>query len=199
MTAHHRPRPRWGFAIVALLVAAGCATTPTATPAVTASPTAVETANPTPTGPIASLPAGCAQEAEGPSTQPRVSIADVTTASYPGYDVLIFDFDRGLPEYAVTHVQPPFVRDPSGLPLDVQGSDFFSVVLRGASIVDEEFQPVYEGPTDLLPALPRIRQVVLAGDFEAVSSWLVGLEGPACLAVQAFDGKRLVIAFVDPR
>jgi len=126
-----------------------------------------------------------------------VSISDITVQGYPDYDVLTFDFDRGLPEYAIDHVEPPFTRDPSGLPLEVDGSYFFSVVFHGASIVDEEFQPVYEGPTDVQPDLTRIRQVVLAGDFEAVSSWVVGLEEAACVAVQAFSGDRLVIAFLE--
>jgi len=128
---------------------------------------------------------------------PRTSIADLAVQGYADYDVLVFDFDRGLPDYDVTHVEPPFTKDPSGQPLTVSGAAFFSVVFHGASIVDEEFQPVYEGPTDFQPNLQRIQEVVLAGDFEAVSSWIVGLHGPACLAAQTFSGKRLVIAFLD--
>ena len=126
-----------------------------------------------------------------------MSISDIAVRAYPEYDVLIFDFDRGVPEYAVSHADPPFTRDPSGLPLEVEGSYFFSVVLQGASIVDEEFQPVYEGPTDFQADLVRIRHVVLGGDFEAVSTWVVGLEAPACVAVQAFSDRRLVIAFFE--
>ena len=188
----------WAITLGLLLVVAGCGSASTATPLPTPTTSPSPTPIATPTGPIASLPAECVEQASGPATSPRVSIADVSVATYAGYDVLAFDFDRGLPEYTITRVEPPFTRDPSGLPLDVEGSFFYSIVLRGASIVDEEFQPVYEGPTDFLPGLPRIGHVVLAGDFEAVSTWVVGLEGPECLAAQAFDGTRLVIGFVDP-
>lgn len=182
--------------IALALLAGGCAGSPTATPAPTASAPS-PASGPTTSGPIASLPAGCLEQANGSATQSRVSITDVATATYPDYDVLIFDFDRGLPDWTVSHVEPPFTRDPSGLPIEVDGSFFYSVVLSGASIVDEASQPVYEGPTELRPELPRIRHLVLAGDFEAVSTWLVGLEGPTCVAAQAFDDRRLVIAFLD--
>lgn len=189
-----------GLAFAGLLFAAACTAAATPLPTESPSPTATVTAGPTPTGsaiPSVSIPPGCAQEADGLATQPRVSIKDIGAQTYPEYDVLIFDFDRGLPDYTIAHVEPPFSGDPSGQPIDVEGSYFFSVVLHGASIVDDEIQPVYEGPTNFEPNLTRIEHVVLAGDFEAVSSWIVGLSGPACLAAQAFPGNRLVIAFID--
>lgn len=189
-------------ALILLLAACGATPTPgpTPTPTPSQSPGRTETPTATPAvlpGPITSLPPGCSLQASGRATHPRVSIRDVIARSFADYDALILDFDRGLPAWDVATAEPPFTADPSGLPLEVSGTSFFSIVLQGASIVDDEFQPVYEGPTDLQPDLTRIEHVVLAGDFEAVSSWLVGLRGPACLAVQAFGGDRLVIAFVD--
>jgi hypothetical protein len=193
--------PTWLAVAVTLgLISGGCAASPTPGPTATPSPTAAQSASPTASaslGPIASLPAGCPADAAGTATAPRVSIADVEAQPYPDYDALVFDFDRGLPSYAITSAVPPFTRDPSDLPLTVEGTAFFSVVFQGASIVDEEFQPVYEGPTDFKPNLTRIQHVVMAGDFEAVSTWIVGLAGPACLAVQSFPPDRLVIAFFD--
>jgi hypothetical protein len=189
-------------AVIIGLLAGACSASLTPGPSATPSPSAVQTASATASasaiasGPIASLPAGCPEDAAGPASAPRVSIANVDAQGYPEYDVLAFDFDRGLPNYAITSAVPPFTRDPSGLPLTVEGTSFFSVVLQGASIVDEEFQPVYEGPTDFKPDVTRIKHVVLAGDFEAVSTWIVGLAAPACLAVEP-SGDRLVIAFSD--
>jgi hypothetical protein len=201
-SAQERLRTRtWLVVAVTLgLIAGGCAASPTPGPTASASPTAAQSASPTASaslGPIASLPAGCPADAAGTATAPRVAIADVEAQPYPDYDVLVFDFDRGLPSYAITSAVPPFTRDPSDLPLTVEGTAFFSVVFQGASIVDEEFQPVYEGPTDFKPTLTRIQHVVMAGDFEAVSTWIVGLAGPACLAVQSSPPDRLVIAFFD--
>jgi len=126
-----------------------------------------------------------------------VTIADITTQTYAAYDAVIFDFDRGIPDYEVKVASPPFTADPSGRPLNVQGNAFVAITFKGASIMDEEFQPVYEGPTDIKPGLPRVQELILAGDFEAVSSWIVGLAAPPCLAVQAFNGDRIVIAFLD--
>ena len=201
MALRGRPATSWGGILVALAFGvAACSATPTASPPPAPSPAPTGTSSATATGspgPISSLPAGCDTDAHGSATAPRVSIADLAAQGYADYDVLIFDFDRGLPEYTIGHVEPPFTSDPSGKPLTVAGASFFSIVFHGASIVDEEFQPVYEGPTDFQPSLQRIQQVVLSGDFEAVSSWIVGLHGPACLAAQTFSGKRLVVAFLD--
>lgn len=191
----------WPAVIVMVgLMVGACSASPTPGPTATASPTAVQTVSASPSaslGPISSFPAGCPEDAAGTATATRVSIADIEAQTYPDYDALVFDFDRGLPNYAITSVVPPFTRDPSGLPLTVEGSAFFSLVFQGASIVDEEFQPVYEGPTDFMPELTRIKHVVMAGDFEAVSSWIVGLAAPACLAVRSFPPDRLVIGFMD--
>ena len=198
---------RWVSLTTVSLLAIACSASPTLAPA-TASPTAVATASApasasaTPTaaessGPIGSLPSGCADSAKGQASAPRVTIADIATQTFAAYDAVIFDFDRGVPEYDIRVAAPPFTRDPSGLPLEVQGKAFVAITFKGASIVDEEFQPVYEGPTDLTPGLPRIQEVVMAGDFEAVSNWVVGLAAPVCLAVQAFNGDRIVIAFLD--
>lgn len=188
------------IAVAFSLFVGGCSGSPTPGPTVSPSPTAVQTASATASaslGPISSLPAGCPEDATGTATAPRVSIADVEAQGYPDYDVLVFDFDQGLPDYAITSAVPPFTRDPSDLPLTVEGTAFFSVVFQGASIVDLEFQAVYKGPTDFKPNLTRIRHVALAGDFEAVSTWIVGLAAPACLAVRSFPPDRLVIAFID--
>jgi hypothetical protein len=191
----------WPLIVVTFGVLAGaCSASPTAGPSATTGPTVVQTASATASasvGPISSFPAGCPNDATGTATVPRVSIADVEPQGYPDYDAVVFDFDRGLPDYEITHVEPPFTSDPSGKPLSVQGVAFFSIVFRGASIVDEEFQSVYKGPTDLQPNLQRIQEVVMSGDFEAVSSWIVGLHAPACLAAQAVSGTRLVVAFGD--
>jgi len=199
----------WTLPIAAVLLAAACGAAPSQAPSATpsiASATATGSATPcrapagAPSdsgGPLASLPSGCAETASGSASAPRVTIADITMQTFEPYDALIFDFDRGLPEWEVKVADPPFTKDPSGQPLEVQGKAFVTVIFRGASIVDEEFQPIYEGLTDLHPGLPRIQEVVLAGDFEAVSSWVVGLASPVCVAAQAFNANRVVIAFLD--
>lgn len=189
---------RWVAQLIVAGIVLACSATATQapTPTATTTPTATSSATAT-TGPFSSLPAGCATEASGEATAPRVTITDLKVQGFADYDVVEFDFDRGLPTYRITQVQPPFVHDPSGLPLEVRGSSFYSIVLQGASIVDEELQPVYEGPTDFDAKLTRIQHVVLAGDFEAVSTWIVGLARQSCLVVQALPGQRLVIGFVD--
>lgn len=198
-------RGRWAgrFLIVVGVVTAACGATPSATPAPPATPTTTATASPSasatpsagPTGPFGPLPGTCGVQAAGSATTPRASIIDLRAESFADYDSLTFEFERGLPGSLVEQAEPPFRHDPSDLPMEVQGDAFYRVVLSGASIVDEEFQPVYEGPTDFLPGLPRIRHVSLAGDFEAVSTWVIGLEAPTCMAAKSVPENRLVIVF----
>jgi hypothetical protein len=148
-------------------------------------------------GPIGPLPSGCSESAKGAASASRATISDISTQTFEKYDAVIFDFVASVPDYEVKVATPPFTRDPSGLPLEVQGKAFVTLTFKNASILDEENQPVYEGATDIKPGLPRIQELVMAGDFEAVSSWVVGLAAPACLAVQPFNGDRVVIAFID--
>ena len=86
------------------------------------------------------------------------------------------------------------MKDPSGLPLDVAGTAFLVIVLRGGTALDADFKPTFEGPFDVAPGGSPIVDVKRVGDFEAVSSWVVGLDGPSCVRVLPFDGSsRLVI------
>ena len=66
--------------------------------------------------------------------------------------------------------------------------------LHGGTALDESYEPTYEGPVDFAPAGSPIVEMKRAGDFEAVSSWVVGLDGPSCVRILPLDGtSRLVI------
>jgi len=100
-----------------------------------------------------------------------------------------------VPEVQVRPATPPFTRDPSGLPLEVPGSGFVTITLFGGTALDENYEPTFEGPFDVDPAggspIVAFRR---AGDFEAVSSFVVGLDGSPCVRILPPDGTgRLVI------
>ena len=134
-----------------------------------------------------------------PGTVPRAQIADLEVANEDGVGRITFTFEpkgnvAAVPEVELRPAEPPFTRDPSGLPLDIPGAAHVAVILFGGTALDENFEPTFEGPFDLDPAGEPIVAFRRAGDFEAVSSFVAGLTGSPCLRVLLRDGtSRLVI------
>jgi hypothetical protein len=174
---------------------------PTATPvAPTAAPTATP---PTPTAvptPETSLPPFvCGESLRVPGTVPRAQIAGLAVVNEDGIGRITFTFEpegnvAAVPEVQVRPADPPFTRDPSGLPLDVPGAAHVAITLFGGTALDESFEPTFEGPFDVDPAGEPIVAFRQAGDFEAISSFVAGLASSPCLRVLPPDGtSRLII------
>jgi len=139
-------------------------------------------------------PFTCSLPLSGAATVDRAQITDVRVDGHDAYDRIVFEFASGLPEYTISTATPPFTRDPSGLSMAVAGSAFLSVVMPGGTTVTPDGTLTYSGPTDFSPSLTKVTQLVEAGDFEAVSSWYVGLSSASCVLVLTLtDPSRLVI------
>lgn len=129
------------------------------------------------------------------ATVPRANIVDVRVGTHDGYDRAVVEFVGGLPEVFVERATPPFVQDGSGNPLDVEGTSFLRVTLRGGTKQTDEGTSSYEGPRDFSTEFPMLVHFIEGGDFEAQSTWYVGLAEEACVRVLALDEEepRLVI------
>jgi hypothetical protein len=91
-------------------------------------------------------------------------------------------------------VLPPFYADPSGLPIDVTGTAFLQVVMTYGTKVTPAGGATYSGPTNFEPDFDQLAQLIEGGDFEAVSTWYLGLKGGGCLRLLTLaDPSRLVI------
>jgi len=120
---------------------------------------------------------------------------DIRVGTHDGYDRIVFEYDGGTPNLEIDVAQPPYVRDPSGLPLTVAGSPVYRITLTGATKYDTETgeQP-YQGSTNFEPGYAQIVQFVEFGDFEATHNWYVGVNGGECLrAFVLTDPSRIVI------
>jgi len=198
--------------LIALLVAAGCTAAspspgsaePSASASVAASnspstpvsvaPSATSSEEPSDEPTESLLPFACTPTVGIPSTTARAQITDVRFAEHDGYDRIVFEFTGGIPETLIEAVLPPFFEDASGLPLTVNGTAFLRVTMHGASRVDPDGVVTYSGPTEFEPGLPQLVHLVEGGDFEAVSTWYLGLDGGGCLRVLTLTGpSRLVI------
>ena len=145
--------------------------------------------------PTEGLPAfECTPSVTIPSTTDRAQITDVRVGTHAGYDRVVFEFASGIPDAVIEGVLPPLYEDGSGLEMDVAGSAFLKVTMHDASRVSPEGGLTYDGSTDFKPGFDRLAQLIEAGDFEAVSTWYMGLDGAGCYRVLTLaDPSRLVI------
>ena len=166
-------------------------------PAASPSP-APATASPTASA-IAS-PIACSPSATGAILGEQALIVGVRVGSHEGYDRVVFEFaPRHAPApggstFEIGRATPPFLQDASGLPLAVAGDTVFKLVMRGATAVALDGTPSYTGSRDFAPGFPVLQQLRGGGDFEAVSTWFVGVNGGGCIQVQTLAAPtRLVI------
>jgi len=190
------------LAMAALLLAACSSPTATAPASAQASPSeatgptaapTVATAEPIPTEELADF--SCDLPIHEQATVPRtVNIVDVRIGSHDGYDRVVFEFTDGTPEIALERATPPFVQDGSGFPLDVEGESFLRLIMRGGTKQMDDGTSSYDGRRDFDPGFPALVDLVEGGDFEAQSTWYLGLADEACMRVSLLeDAPRLVI------
>ncbi len=172
---------------------------PTIDPGASASqpdvPTPEPTAEPVPSEDLGSF--SCNLPVVEDATIARALVTDVRVGTHADYDRVVFEFADGLPEMTLDRATPPFTGDASGLPIEVEGSSFLRLTMRGGTKQTEEGTSSYDGPTDFDPGFPMLVDVTEGGDFEAQSTWYLGLEAEACVRVMQLVGEggpaRLVI------
>jgi hypothetical protein len=129
-------------------------------------------------------------------------LVDVRVGSHDGYDRVVLEFaSRQAPTneastFEIAPAAPPFVQDASGLPMTISGDPVLGIVLRGATAATLDGRSAYTGSRDFITRFPALNEFKSRGDFEAVSSWLAGLNGAACMKAQVLTGPtRLVLDF----
>ena len=169
---------------------------PVASPAASAS---VDASSPASSEPIPSDELGafsCELPVVDDATVARAQITDVRIGTHADYDRVVFEFANGLPEYTLDRATPPFRHDASGMPVEVDGSSFLRLIMRGGTKQTEDNTSSYDGPIEFHPGFSTLIDLVEGGDFEAQSTWYLGLAAEACVRVIRLtdDGaQRLVI------
>jgi hypothetical protein len=125
--------------------------------------------------PAATLPAfQCNDQTGGGSA--RSDIVAVRVGSSAGYDRFVVQFAGDVPGFKVLQSgSPNVVEDASGRTVTLQGASSLRVVLNPSGAYGS-----YNGPNDFTPAYPILREARQIGDFEAVTTWGLGLSKPAC-------------------
>ena len=127
----------------------------------------------------------------------------VALAGHDGYDRVVFQFRNGLPGYRVEYVEPPLREDGSGNLVELDGDAFVVVRMEPASGFDlsvPEGEMVYTGPRRIAgDGTSVVQEVVRTGDFEAVLTWAIGLDGRVPFRVLTLDDPaRIVVDFEAP-
>lgn len=139
-------------------------------------------------------PFACTFPVEQRGEPVHTQLVDVRVGEHDGYDRVVFEFDNGIPEYTLSAAEPPYTDDPSGNPIDVNGDAVLHLVMIGGTSVSPDYEQTYTGPFEFDPGFAKLVHLVESGDFEAVSSWYIGLSGESCARVLTLDGPdRLVI------
>lgn len=136
----------------------------------------------------------CEFPMERRGTPVHSQLVDVRVGEHEGYDRVVFEFDGAVPEYILSQASPPYVEDPSGLPIEVGGDAVWQLVMLGGTRVTPDYETSYDGPVSFERDFEKLVHLVEAGDFEAVSTRYIGMTGESCARILALDDPtRLVI------
>jgi hypothetical protein len=106
-----------------------------------------------------------------PATTP--TLVGIRAAHHPGYDRVVLDFRGGLPASRQVSYVKSLVGDASGQPIRIAGQAILKVRLEPAQAHDAAGRSTAPGRVAF--ALPNVMTVVQAGDFEAVTTYGIGL------------------------
>jgi hypothetical protein len=179
----------WTVAILVGLLLAGCRST--ATPS--------GSGQATPTGP--SITPSATADA-GPDTWtgddgPQGILAAIITNHYADHDQVVFRFHGRQAPNAIVSYTGEVTMDPSDKPVPLAGRAFVVITFQhaGLSSASYESDPArvvsYSGPTRLTLRYPLLQELALAGDFEAVLHFGIGLSavaGLSAVGVSTVDG-----------
>ncbi len=199
-----------GLLVVACASAPGpTASLPTTTPGTSAIASTVPTngstptAEPSPSEPGATqAPAPTPTSAPTPAPTPRPPCPPVTYAGFVASDRLsnaavapgtsgdlvgfVLDPNQGSPvrpRLTMQSVEPPFYEGASGLPLEIAGQHHVWLRFEGMLHIDDAGNLIYKGPRDQPGIGGPIRQVVLTEAYESYVSFIIGYDGPGCVAI----------------
>lgn len=144
-----------------------------------------------PSRPSAALPPFTCGSTSGGSTATLGHLRSVRVGHHTGYDRFVVEFTGTvLPHYALTPKSSAvFYLDPGGQRVTLRGTAGILVVLSHSTGAG-----TFSGSTDLVTGFPQLREARRLGDFEAVTSWGIGLAHQSCKRVFALTSPtRLVI------
>lgn len=127
------------------------------------------------------------------SDQPVARLVAVRTGTHEGFDRVVFEFDERVPGYHIEYIDQPVRKCGSGKVAPLAGDGWLEVRMYPAKAHTEEGQPTVSN-RERTPKLPVLSELELTCDFEAVVTWVFGVESPNRYQVRELSSPpRLVI------
>jgi len=127
------------------------------------------------------------------SDQPVARLVAVRTGTHEGFDRVVFEFDERVPGYHIEYIDKPVRKCGSGKVAPLAGDGWLEVRMYPAKAHTEEGQPTVSN-RERMPKLPVLWELELMCDFEAVVTWVFGVESPNRYQVRELSSPpRLVI------
>jgi len=127
------------------------------------------------------------------SNQPAAKLAAVRTGTHEGFDRVVFEFDERVPGYHIEYIDQPVRKCGSGKVTPLAGDGWLEVRMYPAKAHTEEGQPTVSN-RERMPKLPVLSELELTCDFEAVVTWVFGVESPNRYQVRELSNPpRLVV------
>jgi len=148
---------------------------------------------------------GATGPAQGGTAAPTRLLTDVRVGTHGCYDRVTFDFKpkpgdaAGPVGWKAAYEPGPITEDASGRTVPVKGAAYLVIHMNGqsADLSKENAPATYTGPTSIEAAgATRIQQVRRTGDFEAVLTWVIGLDKKRPFHVTTQDNPVRVVVDV---
>lgn len=198
-----------GTVLAAGLLAGACGTedggSSSATTALTSTTSRPAATSTTTEAPADCDPFGSLAERTAPAAvtrEPKVALLlNVQVQASACVDEVAFTFAGGVPGYTIGYREGPLTEDPSDRPMDVAGAAHLVARFEPASGFDlsvDQAPQIYDGPMAMRPPAPSgIADLQRMGDFEAVTSWVAGVDERRPFEVVTRDD-QLVIRLPAP-
>jgi hypothetical protein len=135
-----------------------------------------------------------------PSQQPAIPTLVAIRAAHhaettPKYDRVVFEFSGPVPYLRIEYVTE-LIADGSGAPVRISGKAILSVQFTPAQAHTDRGKAT--APNNINLKLPLVKQIVSAGDFEAVVTYGIGLARKAEARILTLGNPlRVVIDFLE--
>jgi hypothetical protein len=103
---------------------------------------------------------------------------EVRSATHPGYDRVVFEFDRDeMPTYHLEYIDKPVRACGSGDTVPLAGDGWLEVRFTDAQAHTPEGEPTIKDRTRS-PNLPVVKDLKITCDFESEVTWVAGVSSP---------------------
>lgn len=180
----------------------GAPSTGSPSPAAEPSASAGETQGPaaSPSGPGS---AACPTPNQ-PGLLPSDRLVDIAISGTPTADLVTFVFaapsaptPAGPPQGSLLAATAPFSFAGSGAAIDLLGEHAVQLRFTGMTIATDAGVSTYQGPADVKPNLPALREAIQFDASEGVIGWYLGFDGTGCVSLTR-SGNDVTVQIAHP-